>query len=350
MDKKNYRLRVLIVICILLFVSFSYYGYQIFFTPNFNIQKNDHNENPDRYLLIPTGATFQTVMDSLQADSLIEDKLSFAFVAKLMDYQNNVKPGRYLIEKNTTNLTLVKKLKNGNQTPVKLTFNNIRLKKEFAEKMEKKFEFTMDDLFILLQTPRFVQKYGFDTTTIMAMFLPNTYEVFWNITAEEFIERMYKEYNDFWTEERKAKAQAAGLTPVQISILASIVEAETNKQKEKATIAGLYLNRIKIGMALQADPTVKFAIGDFTLKRIYKGHTEINSPYNTYMFPGLPPGPINLPSLESIDAVLNHEKHKYIYFCASDELNGYHKFAETYEDHQKNAERYRRALNKLNIR
>ncbi|HEY8401030.1 MAG TPA: endolytic transglycosylase MltG [Cytophagaceae bacterium] len=350
MNNKNKKLRVFIVVLILLFVSFSYYGYQIFFTPNFNTQKNNAGENPDRYLLIPTGATFQTVLDSLEKNKLIEDKLSFAFLAKLSGYQDNVKAGRYLIENNDTNLTLLKRLKNGQQTPVKLTFNSIRLKKDFIERISHRFEFSKEELDSLLNTPAFVSKFGLDTTTVMTLFLPNTYEIFWNISAEDFVERMQYEHNVFWTDERKAKAQAAGLTPVQVSILASIVEAETNKKSEKARIAGLYLNRIRIGMPLQADPTVKFAVGDFTLKRIYKGHIETDSPYNTYKYAGLPPGPINLPSLESIEAVLNHEKHKYIYFCASHELNGYHNFAETYEAHQKNAERYRKALNKLNIR
>ena len=235
------------------------------------------------------------------------------------------------------------------QSPVKLTFNNIRVKSELAEKLSKKLEFKSNDFLNLLKDTSLAKSAGFDTTTIMSMFVPNTYELYWNVTADAFFKKMHGEYEKFWSEERKQKAAALNLSPVQVSILASIVEAETNKNPERPRIAGVYLNRLKEGMPLQADPTVKFAVGDFTLKRI-TGILDYESPYNTYIHTGLPPGPINLPSITSIDAVLNRENHKYIYFCASEALNGYHNFAETYDAHLKNRNKYIKALNKLNIR
>ncbi|MFN3404232.1 MAG: endolytic transglycosylase MltG [Cytophagaceae bacterium] len=346
MKDRRYKLKVGIVIFGLLFVSFSFYAYQIFFTPNFKVE-----EGKPYVLYIPTGATFQTVADSLRNNERIMDFLSFAFISRLMDYQENVKPGRYEItSKNSSNVRVVRLLKSGKQSPLNLTFNNIRLKKDFAERISKKMEFSEKSLLQLLNNPEYTKHFGFDTTTIMSMFIPNTYEVFWTLSPEDFCERMYKEYNNFWTEERKQKAQALGLTQIQVSIMASIVEAETNKTHEMPTISGVYLNRLRADMPLQADPTVKFAVGDFSIKRIYSGHLETDSPYNTYKYTGLPPGPINLPSITALDAVLNTERHKYIYFCASENLNGTHNFAENFEEHKKNAEKYRKALNKLKIK
>lgn len=344
MDKKKRRIRIALVIFSLLTVSFSYYAYQIFFSKNILLNKEDS------YLYIPKGARFQTVLDSLEANDMLGDRLSFAFIARLLDYQDNIRPGRYLLQKNSSNLEAVKTLKKGKQAPIKLTFTNIRLKSEFARKISDKLAFSEKELLCLLNDPEYTAKLGYDTTTIMVLFIPNTYEIYWDISAEDFIERMKYEYDKFWSEERLSKLQRTRLSREEITILASIVEAETNKDQERARIAGVYLNRLRINMPLQADPTIKFAVGDFTIKRIYSGHIETDSPYNTYMYPGLPPGPINLPSITSIDAVLDFEEHKYLYFCASENLNGYHNFAENYEKHQKNAEKYRKALNKLKIK
>jgi UPF0755 protein len=195
-----------------------------------------------------------------------------------------------------------------------------------------------------------VSQYGFDTTTILAMFIPNTYEMYWNTSAKKLFKKMHGEYKKFWTEERLQKAEALGLTPIQVSVLASIVEAETQQNSEKSRIAGVYLNRLKSGMPLQADPTVKFAVGDFAIKRILGGHTQTDSPYNTYKYTGLPPGPINLPSSVSIDAVLGAEKHKYFYFCASPTSPGFHDFSENYRDHINNANKYHTHLNNNKIK
>lgn len=345
MSRKSIQLKAGAIITIgVLFATFSFYGYQMAMTPNVQLEKED------AYLYIPTGATFETVKDSLEKNDNLNDRVSFYFLSKLLKYQENVKPGRYLLEKNSSNLKAIRKLSRGIQSPVKLTFNNIRLKEEFAEKMGHKLEFSKAELLKILNNQDSVSQFGLDTTTVMTMFLPNTYEVYWNVKAEDFLERMYNEYEDFWNPERKKKAEEMGLTPIQVTILASIVEAETNKDAERSRVAGVYINRLRSNMPLQADPTVKFAVGDFSLKRIYSGHLSLDSPYNTYKYTGLPPGPINLPSITSIDAVLNYEKHKYLYFCANSKLNGYHDFAETYEKHRINAENYRRALNKLKIK
>ncbi|HVD98108.1 MAG TPA: endolytic transglycosylase MltG [Cytophagaceae bacterium] len=343
MKKKTPTIRYVIALAGLLFVCFSYYAYQIFETPNIQVDKKDY------YLYIPTGANFTTVMDSLEKDQVLTDKLSFAFVSQLMGYQEKIKPGRYLLSSNSTNLTVIRKLKSGQQDPLKLTFNNVRTKKDLAKKLDEKLEFSEQDFLILVNDPKVVAEYGFDTNTVMAMFIPNTYQIFWNASPEEFLKKMNKEYKKFWNKDRLAKAKAQGYTPIQISIIASIVEAETNKDTEKSRIAGVYINRLKTDMPLQADPTVKYALQDFTIKRVTQEHTACISPYNTYKNLGLPPGPINMPSTVTIDAVLNAEKHKYVYFCASPNEIGYHDFAESYRDHVNNANRYRKYLDKQKI-
>jgi UPF0755 protein len=344
MDRKKYRLRQFIVLAMLLFVCFSYYIYQILFTANFQWQKEDG------YLYIRKGADFKEVLDSLKKNEMLQDVKSFAFIAKVAGYQDHVRPGRYRIKSNSNNIKVVRMLRNGNQEPVKLTFNNIRLKEDLAEKVGGKFYFSKDSLLLYLKDPEVAKHYGFDTSTFMSMFIPNTYEFYWDVKAKVFLDKMHKEYEKFWTKERLSKAKAIGFTPVQVSTLASIVEAETNQQSERSRIAGLYINRLNINMPLQADPTVKYAVRDFSIKRIYQVHTQIDSPYNTYKYTGLPPGPINLPSIASIDAVLNYERNKYLYFCASCNRIGFHDFTENYNDHVNNANRYRNYLDKEQIK
>ena len=343
MKKKTSNKRYFIALAGLLFVCFSYYPYQSFYTPNIQVEKEDF------ILYIPTGATFTTVRDSLEKHQVLHNVLSFAFVAKIMGYQDKVKPGRYLLPKNSSNLTVIRKLRSGQQEPLNFTFNNIRIKKDLAEKLGEKLERPAGDFMKVLIDPKITAEYGFDSNTVIAMFIPNTYKVFWNMSPEEFMKKMNREYKKFWNEDRLAKAKAAGFTPLQISIIASIVEAETNKDSEKPRIAGVYINRLREDMPLQADPTVKFALQDFAIKRVTQEHTAFDSPYNTYKNPGLPPGPINMPSTVSLDAVLNYEKHKYIYFCASPNEIGYHDFAVDYKDHVNNANRYRKFLDKQKI-
>jgi UPF0755 protein len=343
LDKFKY-----VLVCVgIAFVMLSYYAYQIFFTVNFGNQDDDK----DFVLYIRKGASFQDVIDTLDKHKVYDDKTSFAFIAKLLGYQEQVKAGRYIIPTKTTNLQVVRKLRSGAQDPIKITFNSIRLKSEFSDRVGEKFSFGKDTLSALLSNEFYCKKFGFDTSTILTMFLPNTYDFYWSISVDAFMERMQNEYNTFWTQARKDLASDAGLTPMQVSILASIVEAETNMNTEKSTVAGVYINRLNINMPLQADPTVKFALGDFSIKRINHDHIEQagDSPYNTYKVIGLPPGPINMPSITTIDKVLNYESHDYLFFVADPARPGYHIFNADYRSHVNKANAYRKSLNKRNI-
>ena len=342
--KKSNILRNLLVVGGILFVSFSYYFYQIIYTPNID-SKGKHS-----YIRIPRGASFEQVMDSVEKEKVVIDELSFRFIAKLMDYPKLIKPGHYELTHGATNYQIISDLRAGRQSPVKLTFNNIRVKKDLTAKLSSDISASQTELDSLLGNEQYVKAMGFDTTTIMTMFIPNTYELYWNTSARELMKRMKKEYDAFWTPAREAKAEAQGLSKSEVSTLASIVEAEQAVHPdERRRIAGVYLNRLKTGRPLQADPTVVYAVGDFSIRRVLNEHLRIDSPYNTYRNKGLPPGPINLPSISSIDAVLNPEKHNYIYFCAKEDFSGYHNFAVTEAEHIQNARRYQKALNERNI-
>lgn len=343
-DKKTKIYIVLVITASVLMTSLSFYFYQAFFSPNTLLEKEDP------YLLhIPSNATFKMVSDSLYEKEIIHDVITFSFVAKVMGYQEIVKPGRYTIPPRMSNMSLVKLLRSGKQTPVRLTFNNVRTKEDLAEKITKNLEMSEADFLSLLKDSLNIRKFGFEEETIMAMFIPNTYEVWWNTSPENLFDRMYKEYGMFWTAERKQQAVAIGLSPNQVSTLASIVQAETQKKDERPKVAGVYLNRIRINMALQADPTLVFAVGDFEIKRVLNVHKEIDSPYNTYKYTGLPPGPINLPEISALDAVLSPLSHDFLYFCAKEDFSGYHSFATNLNDHLNNARRYQNALNKAKI-
>ena len=222
-------------------------------------------------------------------------------------------------------------------------------KEDLAEKITKNLEISPETFLALLKDSAYIRKFGFEEATVMGMFIPNTYEIWWNTSAENLFDRMYKEYGNFWTEARLEKAKNLGLTQNEVSALASIVQAETQKADERPKVAGVYLNRLRINMALQADPTLVFAVGDFNLKRVLNVHKEIDSPYNTYKYPGLPPGPINLPEISALEAVLNYEDHDYLYFCAKEDFSGYHAFAKDYNEHMNNARRYQAALNRSKI-
>ena len=233
--------------------------------------------------------------------------------------------------------------------PTQITFNNVRFKEELAEKISRTIGINEEEFLAALNDQARIEKLGFNPETIMAMFIPNTYEVYWTISIDELFNRMKKEHDDFWNENRRQKAQALGLNITDVSTLASIVQAESSKNDESPKIAGLYLNRLQKNMLLQADPTVKFALGDFSIQRILTKDTKVDSPYNTYRYRGLPPGPINLPTITSIDAVLNYEEHNYIYMCAKEDFSGYHRFARTLSEHNKNARLFQRALNSRGI-
>ncbi len=343
-DKKKNIYLVLIISVSVIAISMSFYFYQVFFSPNVLI------DSEQSYTLkIPSNSTFKTVSDKLYEDRVINDILSFSFVSKLLGYQDEVKPGLYVIKPRMTNLQLVRQLRSGNQSPIRLTFNNVRTKEDLAEKITANLEIDKEQFLNLLQDSVFIRKYDFNEETVMSMFIPNTYEVWWNTGAEALFDRMYKEYQSFWTENRKQKAAELGLSQKEVSTLASIVQAESQKSDERPKIAGVYLNRLQIGMPLQADPTLVFALGDFGLKRVLNVHKETDSPYNTYKYAGLPPGPINLPDINSLDAVLNSEDHEYLYFCAKEDFSGYHSFATTLSQHNANARRYQAALNAAKI-
>ncbi len=344
LEKRNKITLVLLISISVLAISMTFYFYQVFFSPNTLV------ESDQPYLLkIPTNSVFRTVADQLYEDKVINDALSFGFVSKLLEYQDAVKPGLYKIDPKMNNLQLVRMLRSGAQVPVKVTFNTIRTKEELAEKITTNLETNKEDFLALIKDSVYIRKFDFEEETVMSMFIPNTYEFWWNTSPEALFDRMFKEYEAFWTEEQKQKAKALGLTQKEVSTLASIVQAESQKADERPKIAGVYLNRLKIGMALQADPTLVFATGDFTLKRILNIHKEIDSPYNTYKNIGLPPGPINLPDINSLNAVLNAEKHNFMYFCAKEDFSGYHSFAVTYNEHLNNARRYQKALNSAKI-
>nr|WP_293843293.1 endolytic transglycosylase MltG [uncultured Arsenicibacter sp.] len=346
---RNLKIGIFLTVSILV-TTFTFYFWQMFKTPNLNAAEATGDDNVKTYaLLIPKGASFESVVDSLKKHKMINDEVSFRFVAKVLKYPEHVKTGRYEIQPRTGNYDAIVKLRSGAQDPMTLTFNNIRLKSDLIQRLGNKFAFGPDSLAKYLNDPAECQKFGFDTTTVVCMFIPNSYEMFWTTKPVTFLERMGSEYKKFWTADRKAKAAALGLSQTQVQVLASIVQAETIKNDEKPRVAGAYLNRLKKGMKLEADPTVVFANRDFTIRRVLNRHLAFESPYNTYRHTGLPPGPINIPSPSSIDAVLNPESHEYIYFVAKADFSGYHTFAKTHEEHMANARIYQKALSERGI-
>jgi UPF0755 protein len=342
MDKRKILIAGILVFTILL-SSFTFYFYQVIYAPNFLVDEES------RYLYIPTGSTFEDVQKVIYDQQFVNEPVSFGMLAKFMKYDKLVKPGRYLIEKNAKNIEVIRKLRVGEQEPVRITFNNARLFSDVAAKLTVKLE--LDSLTFLTELERkaIAEKYGFDKESFRCMFIPNTYEVYWDVTSEALIERMHNEYEKFWTDERMRKADSLGLDASQVTILASIVQAEVSQNEELPVVAGLYLNRLRKNMFLQADPTLVYGIGDFSIRRVLNVHKEIDSPYNTYRNLGLPPGPINFPSIKSVDAVLNYERHKYLYMCAKEDFSGYHNFSTNLREHNINAHKYQRALNKAKL-
>jgi UPF0755 protein len=302
------------------------------------------------FLYIPTGADMEDVANLLYEKGFVINRSSFLWVAEKKNYRSHVHPGKYLIKHSMSNDELINLLRSGEQVPVDITFNNLRLLEDLPGRLGAKLEFDSLQLASLLKDESVAKRYGFNKQTFKTMFIPNTYRFNWNTSAEEFLDRMAQEYKKFWNEDRKAKAKAIGLSQSEVTILASIVQAEQQaRPDERPKIAGLYLNRIKKGMLLQSDPTLVYALGDFTVKRVLNKDKAIESPYNTYKYPGLPPGPINIPDPNSIDAVLNAEKHDYIFMCAKEDFSGYHNFAKTNKQHEIYAAKYHAALNKQKI-
>ena len=269
----------------------------------------------------------------------------------LVRYQGyNVKTGRYAIKPTDNMRYLHRRLSMGYQTPIKLTVGSVRTLDRIARNTARQLMVDSCEIANILNDTTYISKLGFTPETLPALFIPNTYEVYWNMSSEDFMQRMLKEHKAFWNEKRLKQAEAIGLTPIEVATLASIVEEETANQAEKPMVAGLYINRLKKGMLLQADPTVKFSLQEFGLKRILFKHLEVDSPYNTYKYAGLPPGPIRIPSYQGLESVLNYTKHNYIYMCAKEDFSGTHNFAVTSAQHAANARKYQQALNRRGIR
>ncbi len=300
-------------------------------------------------IYIPTGSDFGALTDTLMRTDLLRSRKSFLVTARLKSFGKNVKPGSYVIEPGLSNNSLVNMLRSGLQTPVNVTFNNIRTLDELAGKIGRQIEADSASLASFFNDETNFSPDGFDRNTLISVFIPDTYHLYWSVDARGFYRRMLKEYRDFWNDERTALAASKGLTPAEASVLASIVDEEASKEDEKPRIAGLYINRLRLGMPLQADPTVKFAVNDFSLRRILNKHLEVDSPYNTYKYAGLPPGPIRCPSRSGLESVLNAEEHEYLFMVAKPDRSGYHHFSRTLAEHNRYAAVYRRELNRRRI-
>lgn len=337
--------RIIIVIVFITIIAGSLVGYlawKYVYSPNTRNQQEvsfyiRHSDN------------FESVKAQLLKQNIVIDMESFNWLAQKMNLPNHIYSGRYIIEPGLNNRDLIELLRSGQQTPIKITFNNIRTKKQLASRLSAEIEPDSAEIAELLYNKAIAAKYGFNDETILCMFIPNTYEIYWDISAEQLFNRMKKEYERFWSSEKKQKAKSLGLTPVEVGILASIVQKESSFLNEYNKIAGVYYNRLKRGMRLQADPTVVYAAGDFSIKRVLLKHLTIDSRYNTYKYKGLPPGPISLPSIQAINSVLNKSSHNYLYFCAKDDFSGKHVFSKTLKQHNQNARLYRRALNNKRI-
>jgi UPF0755 protein len=316
--------------------------YLKYFKPNLNGKQD--------FLFIKTGSDFNDVYKTIKTEGLVEDTLSFLEAAKNMGYSGSVKAGKYRLKTGMNNRAFINMLKAGNQEAVKISFQNVRLKHTLAGMISKKLECDSASISSLLDSAEYVQKLGFNSENVYTMFIPNSYEIYWNTDAEKFLSRMHEEYIKFWNKERKSKAEILKMTQMDVSILASIVDSEALNDSEMPKIAGLYMNRLIKGMRLEADPTVIYAANDFTIRRVLNKHLRINSPYNTYLNRGLPPGPITMPSINAIDAVLNYEKHDYIYMCAKEDFSGYHNYASDLSQHLRNAKKFQDALNMRNIK
>jgi UPF0755 protein len=302
------------------------------------------------YLYIKTGATYQDVKDSLVKNKVIGGTFMFDRLASYTKYNKAVKPGRYKISGGMNILNLVRMLKNGSQAPVNLVITRLRTKEDLARRLRENFEFDSLAAISFLNNKDSLAKYELDTNTVMTAIIPNTYTMTWNNTPSKVFYKLYREQDKFWNKERKEKAARLQLSEKNVYTLASIVEEETTKQEDKGKIASVYLNRMRKGMNLAADPTVKYAMRNFGLKRILYGHLAYESPYNTYRNKGLPPGPICTPSIKTIDAVLDQPETDYLFFVAKPELSGYSVFSNNYAEHQKHARIYQAFLDSIGIK
>ncbi len=306
-------------------------------------------KTPNRIIFIPDGSSYEQVLDTLESNLEIKNIKVLNWVAKRKDYPLLIKPGKYTVGNAISYNALINMLRSGRQIPVKITFNNVRTLNQIAGKFGKLIEADSSQIINFFSDDSNYKSDGFKKENIIALFLPNTYEFYWNTDTKDLYLRMLKEYRLFWNNQRLAKAKEKGLDPMEVAILASIIDDEVAKSDEKPRIAGVYINRLKRGIPLQACPTIKFALNDFTITRILKKYLIVDSPYNTYKHKGFPPGPIGCPSIDGIDAVLNAEQHDYLYFAAKSDFSGYHNFSRTLAEHNHYAALYQRELNKRKI-
>ncbi len=341
MKKNILTLLSLVILCMVgygVVVAYSLLGEQ------FNHKKVD-------YLYIYPTDNVETVKQKIEDVGSPSCTVGFNLAAKALGLSEKLKAGRYEVDPTMNMLTLLRNIHNHAQSPVNLIVPSVRTVQIMAGRLSSHLMLDSASLADILTDTAACAQLGYTRETVPALFIPNTYQVYWNISAEQLLERLQKENAAFWNaEQRTAKAKALGMSREEVVTLASIVDSETTNNPEKPRIAGLYLNRLKANMLLQSDPTVIFAVGDFTIRRVLRKHLDIDSPYNTYKYKGLPPGPIRIPSVVGIDAVLNHEAHNYLYMCAKEDFSGTHNFAATYAEHQQNARRYIRALDKRGIK
>ena len=335
---KNKRKYILYIFILLILVA-GYIGW-ILFGPTIH-------EPAEKYFYVHTGSTYQDVKDNLLQKKIISGTVWFDKLAKYLNYNTAIKPGKYKINEGMSLVNLVRMLRSGNQTPVNFVITKLRTKEDLAKKIGNNFECDSVSVIQFLNNNDSLSKYDLDSNTVITAVIPNTYILKWNNSTSTLFKKLFTEQQKIWTDKRKAQAAALNLSPKEVYTLASIVEEETNEENDKGKIASVYLNRLKTGMKLAADPTVKFAMKDFALKRIYFKHLSFPSAFNTYQHAGLPPGPICTPSIKTIDAVLNAPSTDYLYFVAKPDFSGYSNFASSYEEHMKYAKAYQQALDSL---
>lgn len=316
--------------------------YYYLFAPQFFPQKT-------AYIYIDRDDTTDSIYNKVKTLGKVKNFTGFKWMSKWRDYPQNIHTGRYAIRSGENAYHVFNRFYRGHQEPMNLTIGSVRTLDRLARSVGKQLMIDSAEIANVMNDSTFQQKMGYKKETMACLFIPETYQVYWDISVEDFFERMQKEHRKFWNQERMNKAKAIGMAPEEVCTLASIVEEETNNNPEKPMVAGLYINRLHTDMPLQADPTIKFALQDFGLRRITNAHLNINSPYNTYRNLGLPPGPIRIPSPIGLDAVLNYTKHNYIYMCAKEDFSGTHNFASNYDEHMKNARKYWKALNERKI-
>lgn len=341
-SKTKKILFIIIVLILLLGAAVTGIAYYQLFTPQFY---------PDKtiYIYIDRDDTSDSILHKVEVAGNSNSMTGFKLLAKHRGWGTAIRTGKYAIKPNDDAYKLYKRLSRGNKEAVNLTVGSTRTIDLLARSLSRQLMIDSTEIAAVLHDTAMHKRLGYDETTITSLIIPDTYQVYWDMSANDLINRLTKEHDRFWNEKRIAQAEAIGLTPQEICTLASIVDEETNNNPEKPIVAGLYINRIKRGIPLQADPTVKYAVGDFTLRRITNEHLKFESPYNTYLNAGLPPGPIRIPTKQGIESVLNHAQHNYIYMCAKEDLSGTHNFAATYSEHMRNARKYWNALNERKI-